>query len=285
MIRKKITTHFPMMLPVSLLVLYVGIIVASLQQEQLLLEKELEPSTEVVSKENFLEELLALGSDDAVNPQVMKNNVDAYIRTYHQLSGRTDLLNKPLPVVVAYLKKVRSERQVRAAVIRRVARKKSRLAALKLSRLRHLKMHAVVKNLPSQKLFSWPVHPRHFWISSYYGPRILKGKQQFHKGIDLAAPTGTPVTAAAAGRVLEARYAPGYGNYILIAHAGNYKTRYAHLSRIGVIVGQQVEAGELIGKVGATGKVTKNRSSSSAAHLHFELYSKGRLVNPFKHLA
>lgn len=282
MLRKKIVTHFPMMLPVSVLVLYVGIIVASLSQDQLL--KTVDVVSEAKS-DRSLEEILNLVTESP-DTQALKSHVESYVRLYHQLAGQTEQLTKPLPVVAAYLQKARTEKRIRTAVAQRVARKKKSLAALKLSRLRHAKMHVVVKNLPSKKVLKWPVQPQHFWISSYFGPRVLKGKHGFHKGIDLAAPTGTPVTAAAAGRVLEARYAPGYGNYILIAHTANgYKTRYAHLSRIHVVVGQLVEAGELIGKVGATGNVTKNRASSSGAHLHFEVYSKGRLVNPFKHLA
>ena len=101
----------------------------------------------------------------------------------------------------------------------------------------------------------------------------------------MAAPKGTPVVAAASGTVIEAKYSPGYGNFIVIKHPGGYKTRYAHLSRILSKIGQRVRVGQLIGKVGATGKVTKNKSSKSASHLHFEVYVNGKRENPFRYLA
>ncbi len=137
---------------------------------------------------------------------------------------------------------------------------------------------------PSKKVFRWPVHPKNFWLSSYYGPRTVKGRKGFHSGIDLAATTGTRVSAAASGKVIEARYLSGYGKCIVIAHANRYKTRYAHLSRIVVRVGQRVKCGQLIGKVGATGHVSKNKTSRSASHLHFEVYRNGKRVNPSRYL-
>jgi murein DD-endopeptidase MepM/ murein hydrolase activator NlpD len=94
--------------------------------------------------------------------------------------------------------------------------------------------------------------------------------RKFHAGWDLAAPTGTPVVSAAAGVVTKAGWGNGYGNLIIINH-GRLETRYAHLSKILVRSGQSVSAGQLIGKVGSTGR-------STGPHLHFEKRGPGGRV-------
>jgi murein DD-endopeptidase MepM/ murein hydrolase activator NlpD len=90
----------------------------------------------------------------------------------------------------------------------------------------------------------------------------ILGYCKFHAGTDYSAPTGTPVMAAAAGRVVKAGRGGGYGNVIYLQH-GRLSTRYAHLSKILVRVGQSVKQGQVIGKVGSTGM-------STGPHLHFE---------------
>lgn len=128
--------------------------------------------------------------------------------------------------------------------------------------------------------FVWPINRSQFWLSSFYGPRRKPDRSWgFHHGIDMAACRGTPVAAAADGIVIEAHFHPGYGNTILISHSNKYKTRYAHLDKILVSVGQKVEQGNLIGKVGATGSVRKKKGRD-ASHLHFEIYAHGKQVNP-----
>lgn len=131
---------------------------------------------------------------------------------------------------------------------------------------------------PRDIYLQWPVDRGNFWLSSPYGWRRRKGVRRFHYGIDLAAPKNTPVKAAAGGTVVEARYAPGYGNTIVIAHSKKYKTRYAHLNKIRVKDGQVVEQGMHIGDVGATGfTISKGKDAS---HLHFEVYKFGKQINP-----
>ena len=151
--------------------------------------------------------------------------------------------------------------------------------------LRPASAHARWMAQQKNSVLSWPVDSALFWISSYFGPRTIRGRKGFHWGIDMAAARGTPVFAAADGSVKEAHYASGYGNYILLVHPDGYKTRYAHLSRIRVKRGQRVRSGQLIGNVGATGKVAKSKWGTSASHLHFEVYNKGKRVNPFYFLA
>lgn len=128
--------------------------------------------------------------------------------------------------------------------------------------------------------FTWPIKRSDFWLSSFFGPRRKPDKSWgFHYGIDMAACRGTPIVAAADGIVLEAFFHNGFGNTILIQHNNKYKTRYAHMDKMHVNVGQKVEQGQLIGKVGSTGAVRK-RKGRDASHLHFEVYSHGKQVNP-----
>ena len=128
-------------------------------------------------------------------------------------------------------------------------------------------------------LFSSPIERSKYWLSSPFGPRkIGKNAWKFHYGVDMACPRGTPVQAAASGIVLESYFHNGYGNCIVILHNHKYKTRYAHLHARHVKAGQEVARGKVIGSVGATGAVRSR--SNDASHLHFEVYSYGRRVNP-----
>ncbi len=128
-------------------------------------------------------------------------------------------------------------------------------------------------------LFSSPVERSKYWLSSPFGPRkIGKNSWKFHYGIDMACPRGTPVQSAASGIVLESYYHNGFGNCIVILHNHKYKTRYAHLHARFVKAGQEVARGKVIGSVGATGAVRSR--GNDASHLHFEVYSYGRRVNP-----
>jgi murein DD-endopeptidase MepM/ murein hydrolase activator NlpD len=94
-----------------------------------------------------------------------------------------------------------------------------------------------------------------------------------HQGLDFAAREGTPVVAAMSGRVVSAGVFGGYGNQILLQHGDGSQTRYGHLSRIGVRVGQTVTAGQHIGAVGNTGV-------STGSHLHFEVLHGGVAIDP-----
>jgi murein DD-endopeptidase MepM/ murein hydrolase activator NlpD len=103
-----------------------------------------------------------------------------------------------------------------------------------------------------------------------FGPR----GSRFHSGIDYAGPTGAPVTAAASGRVTHAGWSlGGWGYLVTIAHGNGVQTLYAHLSRVGVRVGQHVATGRRIGRLGASGRAT-------GPHLHFEVRLRGAAVDP-----
>lgn len=111
--------------------------------------------------------------------------------------------------------------------------------------------------------------------ASGYGTRIdpIYKTVKFHSGMDFSANVGTPVYATGNGMVRKAGWEGLYGNCIQIDHGFGYVTRYAHLSKIDVRVGQKVVRGETIGKVGTTGK-------STGPHLHYEVMVKGQIVNP-----
>ena len=114
-------------------------------------------------------------------------------------------------------------------------------------------------------------------LSSKFGMRKhpILGYNKMHKGVDFAAPTGTPIYAAGDGVIEMAGWNNGYGKYVRIKHNGTYKTAYAHMSKIakGVGKGTRVKQGEIIGYVGTTGQ-------STGPHLHYEVHLDGKQVNP-----
>lgn len=116
-------------------------------------------------------------------------------------------------------------------------------------------------------------------ISSGFGRRKhpVLGYTKQHLGTDFAAPTGTPILAAGNGIIERSSRYGSYGNYVRIRHANGYKTAYAHMSRYGrgVKQGRRVKQGQIIGYVGATGRVT-------GAHLHYEVMLNGKKVNPLR---
>ncbi|MGY3862081.1 peptidoglycan DD-metalloendopeptidase family protein [Aeromonas lacus] len=114
------------------------------------------------------------------------------------------------------------------------------------------------------------------YISSNFNPRRLHpvtGKIRPHNGIDYVAPVGTPIMAAGSGNVVAAGYNQFNGNYVFIKHAGNYVTKYLHLSKRTVNKGQRVKQGQTIGLLGGTGRVT-------GPHLHYEFVVGGVHKNP-----
>lgn len=127
--------------------------------------------------------------------------------------------------------------------------------------------------------FIWPC-PDYNRISSYFGPRPqpVPGASTNHKGIDLTAPYGTAILASASGIVTTAAHSNSAGNYIVIAHGNGMSTVYMHCSSLLVSVGDNVEQGEVIAKVGSTGY-------SSGNHLHFGIIKNGTYVDPLGYVS
>ena len=116
-------------------------------------------------------------------------------------------------------------------------------------------------------------------LTSGYGMRdhpVLRQRRS-HKGVDLAAPTGTPIYATADGVIGRADWFSSYGLFISIDHGADLETRYAHLSKLAVAAGERVRKGDLIGYVGSTGR-------STGPHLHYEVRVDGLAVNPIPYM-
>lgn len=132
----------------------------------------------------------------------------------------------------------------------------------------------------SNSAYSWLIsHPLpNSRVSSNYGGRTMGGRAENHSGLDLAAPSGTPIYATGPGIVTKSGWGTGYGQYVEINHGNGYLTRYAHASRLIARVGEQVQAGDHIANVGCTGRCT-------GPHLHYEVVKDGQRKNPSTYLA
>ena len=155
-----------------------------------------------------------------------------------------------------------------AELERQVAEEKKRLAAANKSAI-----------IYDGGQFKWPA-PAYTRISDDYGNRIhpILKVPQFHNGIDMAAPGGSPILAAYDGEVVAATYNGSMGNYVMIDHGGGLYTIYMHASALYVSKGQVVTKGQKIAAVGTTGRSTGN-------HLHFSVRLNGSYVNPWNYLS
>jgi len=131
-------------------------------------------------------------------------------------------------------------------------------------------------SLGDASLFTSPL-PNSILTAYFHDPTYPFRHLFEHSGIDLAAPTGTPIYASAPGIVAWARSGRSYGNYAIIIHQGGFSTLYAHMNTLNVSADQFVSRGEVIGTVGSTG-------FSTGPHLHFEIRSNGIPVNPAAYL-
>ena len=141
-------------------------------------------------------------------------------------------------------------------------------------RLRELE-HTVGRmgKLMSALPLSWPVNGR---VDSEYGLRRSpwnRARREYHDGIDIGSLPGTPIKSPSAGTVVAASAHGGYGKNVMLDHGYGVKSRYAHLKKIDVKMGQRVEKGEVLGLVGNTGR-------STGPHLHYEVLVQDKPVNP-----
>ncbi len=121
------------------------------------------------------------------------------------------------------------------------------------------------------------IWPAHGWLTSPAGSRIdpITGGPDSHPGVDISADRGTSVYATADGTVKTASYQGAYGNLVILDHGFGLETRYGHLSSFDAKVGSQVKRGDLVGRVGSTGRAT-------GPHLHYEVRVHGRVLNPLQ---
>jgi murein DD-endopeptidase MepM/ murein hydrolase activator NlpD len=123
------------------------------------------------------------------------------------------------------------------------------------------------------------IWPTKGWLSSNFGYRTspFTGRREFHRGIDIATPMGTPIVAPADGKITFVGRKGGFGRMIVIDHGHGIVTRYAHLNKCLVKRGVRVNRGDKIGLVGDSGRTT-------APHLHYEVHVDGLVVNPRKYI-
>jgi murein DD-endopeptidase MepM/ murein hydrolase activator NlpD len=135
----------------------------------------------------------------------------------------------------------------------------------------------VVAPVAESVKFQMPLRGR---ISSDFGLRFhpIDRVHKFHRGVDIAAPRGTPIGAAADGKVIFAGWNRGYGKTVIIEHPDGRRTRYGHADKLYVEEGDAVQAGQTIGAVGSTGK-------STGPHLHFEIIENDRQIDPLDFIA
>lgn len=176
----------------------------------------------------------------------------------------SDIKNKEA-AIAEYEADIAAQNETIAALEKAVAEEKAKLAAEQGRRY-------------DGGIFTWPA-PSYTRISDDYGTRIhpILGVQQFHNGIDMAAPGGSPILAAYDGTVVAAAYSNSMGNYIMIDHGDSLYTIYMHASALYVSKGQEVSKGQKIAAVGSTGR-------SKGNHLHFSVRKNGSYVSPWSYL-
>lgn len=174
-----------------------------------------------------------------------------------------------------YLKEIGDEQRQLEAELRQLEAE-SRAIAAEIQAYQRRMAASGQQVTPHTGRMVWPTEGR---VTSPFGMRMhpVLRERRMHNGIDIGTRTGTPIVAAAPGRVITARYMNGYGNTVIIDHGGGISTLYAHCSQIFVSVDQMVGQGERIAAVGSTGM-------STGPHLHFEVRVNGSPVDPMGYL-
>jgi murein DD-endopeptidase MepM/ murein hydrolase activator NlpD len=217
----------------------------------------------------------------------LREEVDSLRLKYRELQKVTNQKNEQLAtlesfageVSVAYGLKRRPETSADAAIS---VAPSFRESMSDYNFLQSASISTLYRNYPKQwqthvRPSLWPVEGR---LMSAFGGRTdpLSGEGAIHTGVDMSAPMGTPVRAAADGIVVFAEWRSGYGRLLIIDHGNGLQTYYGHLSHFDVVTGQEVRRGDMIAKSGASGRVT-------SPHLHYEVRMGGTPVNPYPFLA
>ena len=161
---------------------------------------------------------------------------------------------------------------------------KNGLSWLDQQTVRQLRVLARLEKAAGERVGLWAATPS-VWpvkgpVSSKFGPRIspFTGKMAFHAGVDIVAPKGEEIRAPAKGKVVVASYDSRMGNYVRINHRHGIETTYGHLSKILVRYGQEVKRGDVLGRVGSTGRF------STGPHLHYQVAVNDKVVDPLQYI-
>lgn len=229
---------------------------------------------------SYEKDLIDSIDDEAADLEAAKNAVAEEKAAAEELRASQEKMEKELESKskeqAALIKSINNDTQTAQESIRQMIKENEALNA---------EIEEKLKEIAAQQssayvggTYMWPLDSKYSRVSSRYGNRVLSGISEFHRALDIPAPTGTPIYAANDGKIITANdwtvnYS-SYGNYIIIDHGGGKATLYAHCSKLLVSVGDTVKQGDTIALVGATGRVT-------GAHLHFEVRVNGKTTDPF----
>jgi len=233
--------------------------------------------------ENILSQLKSRYENIELSRHILKEQQELLTQQSKEVEDQRDKYKKTISETNSFIKNIQREKAL-AEKASREAEEAQRAVGRTITNLMNRKkaMQAQQKKQSTDYLkgsgtmLDWPVRGQ---VTSKFGNRVhpmFKTKSN-HSGIDIAAPSGTPVKAAASGEVLYVGWMRGYGQVIILDHGRNITTVYAHLSSTRVSDGQVIRAGSVIGGVGKTGNAT-------GYHLHFEVRVNGKIQNPLSYL-
>lgn len=250
---------------------------------------------DMLNRTEYVEKIMAYDRQKLVEYQETKEQIEAFKEELEAekivLDAAKEAVEEEQAAVNALIAQKEQEISVyqadinnKAAVIKEyeaeIAEQNAAIAALEQAVAEEKKKLAEAnKRKYDGGVFKWPA-PSYTRISDDYGARIhpILKTQQFHNGIDMAAPSGSPILAAYDGEVVAAAYNGSMGNYVMIDHGDNLYTIYMHASALYVSKGQTVSRGDKIAAVGSTGR-------STGPHLHFSVRLNGGYVSPWNYLS
>lgn len=218
--------------------------------------------------------LIAAYTDDRNRTAALREDLEAQqVRLgalMREAEARQRVLDERVQAKRELLDRVVRERALAEQAVREMEEDQAALEPL----IQRLQPSAVPKPQVGAAAFVWPLRGP---ITSRFGVRRhpFFRRRHFHAGVDISAPRGTPVPAAAAGTVIFTGWYGGYGKLVILDHGSGISTLYGHLSAITVSVGQRVTRRQIIGRVGSTGY-------STGPHLHYEIRRNGRPINPLR---